>query len=84
MPIVFPPHFAMPPRCRSGYYGVGPVCWAYCGSGYTDIGALCHRGTHDYGKSCCHYGTTGCRKKKWGVCWSYHWVSSFLVCMVLK
>lgn len=27
--------------CKSGYYGVGPVCWASCPSGWTDCGAMC-------------------------------------------
>jgi hypothetical protein len=65
------------PRCRGGYYGVGPLCWAYCNSGFIDDGAFCRRPPADYWKSCCHYGTTGCRTRRWGICWSYHWVSSF-------
>ncbi len=27
--------------CRDGYYGVGPVCWESCPSGWTDCGAMC-------------------------------------------
>jgi hypothetical protein len=52
---------------------VGPVCWSRCASGYTDIGALCHRNAHSYGKSCCYWGKKGCSKKKWGVCYKWHW-----------
>jgi hypothetical protein len=32
--------------CRSGFYGVGPVCWGRCPSGYTDDGATCRRDAH--------------------------------------
>ncbi len=28
-------------RCRDGYHGVGPVCWASCPAGYKDDGATC-------------------------------------------
>jgi len=41
------------PKCRSGYYGVGPVCWSICPSDHTDIGALCSRGADSKGKCCC-------------------------------
>lgn len=30
------------PKCKKGYYGVGPVCWSYCPSGWRDDGALCN------------------------------------------
>jgi len=35
-------------QCKSGYYGVGPVCWQRCPSGRTDCGAGCAIST----KSC--------------------------------
>ena len=28
-------------KCAEGYYGVGPVCWRYCPSGWTDNGIGC-------------------------------------------
>jgi hypothetical protein len=31
------------PKCREGYYGVGPVCWQSCREGYTDIGTSCKK-----------------------------------------
>ncbi len=31
------------PNCKSGYNGVGPVCWQYCPSGYKNDGATCRR-----------------------------------------
>ena len=30
-------------RCRSGYYGVGPVCWQSCRGGFSDHGASCYK-----------------------------------------
>lgn len=30
------------PKCKNGYYGVGPVCWSYCPEGWRDDGALCN------------------------------------------
>jgi len=30
------------PKCRPGFYGVGPVCWSYCPDGWRDDGALCN------------------------------------------
>lgn len=42
------------PYCRSGYYGVGPVCWKHCNG--VDRGALCEiqsleiRAKHSYGR----------------------------------
>merc|ERR1719410_77888 len=30
------------PKCKPGFYGVGPVCWSYCPSGWRDDGALCN------------------------------------------
>lgn len=42
-------------RCKTGYYGVGPVCWASCRPGYSHHGALCnkdngfHKSTHANG-----------------------------------
>lgn len=29
------------PRCRAGFYGVGPVCWQGCPSSFTDTGVDC-------------------------------------------
>ena len=47
------------PSCRSGFTGVGPVCWhSSCGSGCTDLGATCYCTGATRGKSCC---------RKWGV-----------------
>jgi len=31
------------PRCRTGFTGVGPVCWGSCPEGYADHGATCYR-----------------------------------------
>jgi C1A family cysteine protease len=31
------------PRCREGFKGVGPVCWASCPAGYSDDGATCRK-----------------------------------------
>ena len=38
------------PKCKKGYYGVGPVCWKSCESGYTDDGALCRQPLVIYGR----------------------------------
>ena len=38
------------PPCNSGYDGVGPVCWRYCPSDYTDDGATCRKDAHIIGK----------------------------------
>ena len=41
------------PLCRSGYRGVGPVCWEHpCRDSYKDHGAICWRDTHIYGNGC--------------------------------
>ena len=29
------------PKCKQGFYGVGPVCWASCGNSRVDCGAAC-------------------------------------------
>ena len=29
------------PICKSGYYGVGPVCWSHCSGATTDTGTHC-------------------------------------------
>jgi hypothetical protein len=34
------------PKCRSGFYGVGPVCWSSCPSGFKDGGVFCGRDTY--------------------------------------
>ena len=34
------------PKCRSGFYGVGPVCWSSCPSGFKDGGVFCKRDTY--------------------------------------
>jgi hypothetical protein len=31
------------PFCQEGFYGVGPVCWQSCPSGYVDDGAFCRQ-----------------------------------------
>jgi hypothetical protein len=42
------------PRAHcAGFYGVGPVCWKPCQSGYYDGGFTCFRGASSYGKGCC-------------------------------
>ncbi len=41
------------PKCKQGYYGIGPVCWEKCPSGYSDTGAFCQIWPHIYGKGCC-------------------------------
>ena len=36
---------------KTDYYGVGPVCWKHCDSGYRDDGATCYKSiTHFYAK----------------------------------
>jgi hypothetical protein len=37
--------------CKSGFYGVGPVCWESCPSGETDCGAGCANGKTSCGSS---------------------------------
>merc|ERR1712146_726069 len=34
------------PDCRSGYYGVGPVCWKSCPSDMHDGGVFCSKHTY--------------------------------------
>lgn len=36
------------PKCKSGYYGVGPVCWASCSGETHDTGAFCQK--NNYGR----------------------------------
>lgn len=36
--------------CKTGYKGVGPVCWGKCNEGYRDDGATCRRDAHIFGK----------------------------------
>jgi len=31
------------PKCKEGYYGIGPVCWQNCPDGYINDGALCRK-----------------------------------------
>src|SRR5262249_20235982 len=38
---------------KSGYKGVGPVCWQSCPDGYRDDGAFCRKDVDIYGKGCC-------------------------------
>ena len=39
------------PKCKKGYYGVGPVCWQPCKSGYNDDGLFCSQPLHIYGRN---------------------------------
>lgn len=48
--------------CKSGFYGVGPVCWQACPSGYTDDGAFCRKDAHIFASdnsSCPWYDKCG-------------------------
>ncbi|HYA14554.1 MAG TPA: OmpH family outer membrane protein [Syntrophales bacterium] len=40
------------PHCKTGFHGVGPVCWQSCPSGRTDCGVGCSTG-----KNSCAWGT---------------------------
>ncbi len=51
-------------KCKATYYGVGPVCWQSCPSGYVDTGALCH-----IDKALTTGGSWVCTAEKWGICW---------------
>lgn len=37
------------PKCRDGYYAVGPVCWQSCPGGFRDDGAYCAKPA-EYGR----------------------------------
>ena len=37
------------PKCRNGYYGLGPTCWEKCGPNKIDTGVACQSG-HTYAK----------------------------------
>ena len=37
------------PPCKSGYYGVGPLCWSYCSGETVDTGADCLRKSYGRG-----------------------------------
>src|SRR5690348_7701164 len=39
--------------CKSGYTGVGPVCWQTCPGEYIDGGVFCYVLADTYGKGCC-------------------------------
>jgi hypothetical protein len=55
-------------KCNATYYGVGPVCWQSCPSGYVDTGALCH-----IDKALTNGGSWVCTKKLFGKCiWKSH------------
>lgn len=64
------------PKCKAGYYGVGPVCWESCPSGFTDIGVSCQK-PKAYGrgsgyalwhkKKCEEQNKQGC--EKYGLMW---------------
>lgn len=36
-------------KCRSGYVGVGPVCWSTCSGATKDVGAFCQKRTYGRG-----------------------------------
>ena len=58
------------PKCRSGYYGVGPVCWKGCAGFGRDDGAFCAKpGPYGRGagRSPCT-GCSGCTGCGWGGC----------------
>ena len=37
------------PECKSGYHGVGPVCWSTCSGETTDTGAFCQKKSYGRG-----------------------------------
>ena len=37
------------PKCKSGYVGVGPVCWSTCSGETTDTGAFCQKKSYGRG-----------------------------------
>ena len=55
------------PKCRDGYYGVGPVCWQSCPNEFRDDGAYCYK-PKSYGR-----GAGSIHKcndcEKWGALW---------------
>lgn len=51
------------PKCKSGYDGVGPVCWQGCPGGYVDTGAFCH-----INKPLTKKGKWECVKRVFGIC----------------
>jgi len=55
------------PKCREGYYGVGPVCWEYCPSDFRDDGAFCYK-PDSYGRGAGSiHECENC--EKWGLLW---------------
>jgi len=62
------------PGCRSGYRGVGPVCWQSCpgptegpGKLYRDDGAFCKKKQY-YGRGLGHFTQSACEEKEGKVC----------------
>lgn len=37
------------PKCKTGYYGVGPLCWQSCPTNFRDDGAFCRK-PDEYGR----------------------------------
>lgn len=50
------------PKCRAGYTGVGPVCWANCPSGFRNDGAYCAKPA-SYGRGGGYTTRSRCEKK---------------------
>ena len=66
------------PKCRSGYHGVGPVCWQSCGGFGRDDGAFCAKPSsygRGVGRSPCTgcTGCTGCSGCGWRGCSGVLW-----------
>ena len=57
------------PKCRSGYHGVGPVCWQSCGGFGRDDGAFCAKPSSTVvERDALCTGCTGCSKCSWRGC----------------
>ena len=63
--------------CKEGFYGVGPVCWQYCPSGFRDDGAFCYK-PEAYGRGVGYaiWNEDKCKREnaelgceKWGAVW---------------
>jgi len=64
------------PKCRDGFYGVGPVCWQTCPAGYRDDGAYCYKLNPSYGRGVGYVHEDSCVNdnkdlgcEKWGLLW---------------
>lgn len=55
------------PKCRDGYYGVGPVCWQNCPSNFRNDGAFCYKPSA-YGRGVGSFSECD-NCEKWGLLW---------------